>query len=142
MHVGGQCEDGSYLGYVGFLVQHSLIEMGGGPAQRDIEIQRFREGICRRGGICVSPGLEGSYLTVFLVQSDITVHHGADADGTESLGTNAVFFLYFLTQVRVAGLQALFRVREGIGPDAVNEGVFPLIGTGGQNIAVMSSAHP
>ena len=65
------------------------------------------------------------------------MHHGRNADGADSRQLKAEFFLYVTPQCGEAALHAAANLIERIGPDPVDQAVFPLPVAGGDGNMIL-----
>ena len=133
-------EEGNVL-YMAFLVQNGLVQVGDAPALGNVEIQRVAELGRRLAGDGVAPGAEGRQLVAVLVKGQVTMHHGGNADGPHLGKGDAQLLLHIPLQVGVAVLNAVRHSLHGIGPDAVHQLIFPLVGAGGNGNMVFVDQH-
>ena len=138
MDIACQSGDVIHLRNVILAVQDCLIQLGNAPAQRHIELEQL--GQCAGGDrrIGISPGQEGSQLLVFLVQSQIAVHHAGDADGTDLGQFHTVLALHISGQICKALLQATDCIVQMIGPAVIFQPVFPAEGAVRQHMVVFT----
>ena len=123
------CQRGQILdiGDVLLVVEDGLVEVRNRPAQGDIIVEQLRQlgsGLTRIG---VTPSAEGHQNLLLLVESHIAVHHGREADSRQRLYFAVVLLLNILAQVGIAVLQTVPYSFGRVGPQAVNELVFPLV---------------
>ena len=109
-------------------VQHRLIQVGGSPAQRHMEVQHLGELLGSGAGASVPPSAEGGQQGALLIEGEVAVHHGADARAREAMQGNAVLFLHLLFQRGITALQAADDVLHGVRPQAVFQPVLPIVG--------------
>ena len=111
--------------YMWFPVQHGLIQMGNTPALGNIEAkqggQLFRS-LFRHG---ISPGSELRQLVSLCVKGKIAVHHTGNANGPHLPDGLAEALLNLPLQVRATGPESLIDLVHGIGPDPIDQLVFP-----------------
>ena len=118
-------------------VQHGLIQVGDAPALRNVEAEERGQLLCRFSGDGVAPGAEFRQLLSVLVKGEIAVHHGGDADGADGREVEAEFVLQIVLQRFDTGPEPGVDAFHGIGPDAVDEPVFPFIVAGGDGTVLL-----
>ena len=131
----------SQLGEMRFSVQQGLLQVGDAPALGDIEAEEGAQLRRRLPGHGVAPGAEGDEELARPVEGQVAVHHGGDADGPHGAELFAQLPLRVLPEVGKTGLQALFRVLQGIGPDPVLQLVFPGIAAGSHGPVLFIQQH-
>ena len=75
MHITGERGEVRDLADVLFLVEHRLVQVGDGPAFRNIVLEQFGKLLVRFGGVGVLPGAERHKQLAVLVKGKIAVHH-------------------------------------------------------------------
>ena len=125
--VSGQRRQEVNGGHMGLAVQNGLVEVRDAPAQGDVVNKELGQPGGGGTGVRVAPRAEGYEDVLLLVEGHVAVHHGADADGGEGLYLRAVLLLHVGLQVSVAVLQAAPHGVEAVGPEAVDELVFPRV---------------
>ena len=115
-----------------FPVEDCLIQMGNTPALRNIEVEKRRQLFRRLASDGVAPGAEFGQLFSILVKGEIAVHHGRDADGPNTVQLAAQLFLHIRFQSGKAGLDTAMNHIQRVGPDSVDQLVFPFIVAGGK----------
>ena len=133
-------EDGQPL-YMLLPVQHGLIEMGDTPPLRDVEPEQLGQLRRRLFGHGVSPGAEGGQLVPLLVEGQVTMHHGGDAQRADPGQGDAVFLSHLSGQLREAGLESGPHVVQMIGPHPVLTAVFPAETAGSQRRPALVDEH-
>lgn len=127
--------------YMRFPVQHGLIQVGNTPALGNIEAkqgsQLFR-GLFRHG---ISPGPELRQLVSLCVKGQIAVHHTGNANGPHLPDGLAEALLNLPLQVRVTGPESLIDLVHGIGPDPIDQLVFPGKAAGSQRPEISVHQH-
>ena len=122
-------------------VENALIEMGDGPAERNVEIKQLRQLVGRLLRVAVPPCLERSQQLPFPVKGHIAVHHGADPDRADPCQPDTVLCLRLLLHGRVAVAESVVDVGETVGPDPVDECIFPVMKSDGQHASVIVRQH-
>ena len=107
------------------VVENALVEMGDAPAERDVVVEELGEFSSSLSGIGVTPSAEGNHDFVLLVESHIAVHHGRDADASQNLEFRIVLLEHILAEISIAVLQAIPDGLGAIGPESVDQLVFP-----------------
>src|SRR5271169_1939490 len=97
-----------------FLVQYRLIEVSDAPTMGNVKLEQFSEFLCCLGGRGVSPRTKRDQEISVLIECHITVHHGAEADGTNSPQRNVVILQNLLAQLPITLLQACPNIFEEI----------------------------
>src|SRR5215469_16227638 len=69
---------------MGFLVQYRLIEVGNAPTKRNVELEQLSECCGSPRGRRVPPGTKRGEQISVLIECQITVHHGTEANGASS----------------------------------------------------------
>ena len=77
----------------------------------------------------------------FLIERQIAVHHGAEADGADGFERDAVLLQHFAAELPKAFLQARPNVFEMVGPDAVFVPVFPLVASRGDGGMILADQY-
>ena len=88
------------------IIQHSLVVVSDAPALRDVKAQYFGKLVCRLARDGVAPGAEFSKLFSVLVERQIAVHHGGNADAADFIHGNAELLFDVSFQVCKTGLKA------------------------------------
>ena len=107
-------------------VQDRLIEVGDAPALGDIEIKERRQLFGGLAGDRVAPGAELGELIALAVKGKIAVHHRGDADRADGRKLKIELPLHVAAQRGKAVLHTDAHVLKRIGPDPVDQTVFPL----------------
>ena len=131
MHVAGQRGEERDLGDVLLVVEHALVQVGDGPAFRDVVLEQFGELLVRLMGIGVLPGAERHEQFAVLVEGQIAVHHGGEADVADAGEFFAVGGLHVVGHLGVGGLQPLPDLLERVAPQAVLQMAGPIVVAGG-----------
>ena len=124
-----------------FLVEHTLIQVGNRPAQRNVEVEQLCQLIRRLLRVRIPPGLERRQQLPVLVQGNVAVHHRADADRAVGIRRNAILLFHILAKVRIAGLQTIQDLLLRIGPDPVNQGILPTEAACRKNLSVLTDQN-
>ena len=133
--------DMRHLRHVGLLFQNSLVQLGDGPAQRDVEIKQVGQLLRRRHRVGVAPREERSQLVSVAIQSQIAVHHAGNADGTDSLQMYPVVTADRLVQIAEARLHTGDGVLQPVTPQSVLQRVLPLVDAAGQHGMIRADQH-
>ena len=122
-------------------VEYCLIEVGDAPSQRDVEVEQFRElgGSFRCVG--VSPCAERGKYLLLLVECHVSVHHGANADGSQLFYLNVVFGYHVGTKVSVAVLHTVPYSLDAVSPQSVDKLVLPFVRALGYRDVVLVDEH-
>src|SRR5690554_3795626 len=104
---------------MGFLVQYRLIEVGNAPTMGNVELEQFSEGRGSLRGRGVSPCTKRDEKISVLIECHITVHHGAEANGTNRLQRSVVILENLLAKLPITLLQACPDIFETVRPDAI-----------------------
>ena len=115
---------------VGFSIQDGLIIMRDAPALRNIEAKQLGQLFSRFAGDRVAPGTEADQLSVVLIEGQVAVHHGRNAQSADGSQRDTEFLPDTHGQICKAGLQALLYEGHGIGPDAAVILILPFEGAG------------
>ena len=113
------------IAYVLLVVKNALVEMGDAPAERDVVVEELGEFSGSLSGIGVTPSAEGNHDFVLLVESHIAVHHGRDTDTSQNLEFRIVLLEHILAEISIAVLQTIPDGLGAIGPESVDQLVFP-----------------
>ena len=125
--VSGERREVCDLRDVGLVIEDCLIEVGDAPAQGYVEDEELRELLGGTGRVGVAPGAEGHEYGAVGAEGHIAVHHGADADGRQTLDLHVVVGAHVVAQTCVAVLEAIPDGLGAVGPEPVDELVFPLV---------------
>ena len=107
-------------------VQDRLVEVGDAPALWDVEIEERRQLFGGLAGDRVAPGAERGELIALAVKGKIAVHHRGNADRADCRKLEIILLLHVAAQRGKAVLHADAHVLQRIGPDPVDQAVFPL----------------
>src|SRR5215510_6359134 len=99
------------------------------PTLRNVELEQVGKFLCRWPGDGVSPRTKRDEQISVLIECQVAMHHGAEANGADRFERGVVFFRYLVAKIPIAHLQARPNNVEAVGPDAVFISVFPLIAT-------------
>ena len=114
-----------YGGNMRFLVQNRLIQVRDAPALRNIKRKLFGQQVGRPVGNGVSPCTKWNQLIAVAVKCQIAVHHAAEADCIQNGDRTAVPHPVPVRHIAVARLQAVPYLLQRIGPDAIDQLIFP-----------------
>ena len=131
VHVAGQGGEEGDLGDVLLVVEHALVQVGDGPAFRDVVLEQLGELLMRLVGVGVLPGAERHEQFAVLVERQIAVHHGRESDVADVGELLAVGGLHVVGHLGVGGLQALPDLLDGVAPQAVLQMAGPAVIAGG-----------
>ena len=134
VHITGERGEVRDLADVLFLVEHRLVQVGDGPAFRNIVLEQFGKLLVRFGGVGVLPGAERHEQLAVLVKGKIAVHHGGEADMSDSRELLTVCGFHILSHRRVCGLQTLPNLFLGVAPQTVLEVAGPTVIAGGNRM--------
>ena len=123
------------------IIQYALIEVGDGPAERNVEVEQFRQLIRSLFGIAVSPGLERGQECAVFAESNISVHHGGYADGTDRPQFHSVLRLRVLSHIGIAVPQPPLDLLKAVCPDSVYKRILPVVEPDGQYMTVQVREH-
>ena len=115
--------------------------MGNAPTLRNVELQRFRQLVCRNASDVIAPGAERSQLFAVLVKGQIAVHHRTDADGTNLREGHMIAALYIRRQLLKAGLNAPPGFGHFICPNTIYQLIFPFKAGTCQGFASLVHEH-
>jgi hypothetical protein len=118
-------------------IQDGLIEVSNAPSLGDIVFKKIRKQGRGFTGEIVPPGPEGSQLSVFLVNHNISMHHAAESDGLHIFQGDSILFQNIFFQVAERILNTRPDIIQVIGPDSINEGVFPVVSARGDRLIVL-----
>ena len=126
---------------MGFLVQYRLIEVGNAPTLGNVELEQIGELLCCLSGDGVSPGAKRDEQISILIECQIAVHHGAEADGANGLERGVVLLKNLAAELPIAVLQACPNIFEAVCPDAVFVSVFPLMASRCDRRMILADQH-
>ena len=109
------------------VVENSLVEVRDAPTQGNVIVEQLRELGGSLSSVGVTPCAEGNQNLLLLVEGHIAVHHGAEADGSQTLDFAVILFHHVLTQLGITVLQTIPDSFNAVGPQSVNELVLPLV---------------
>ena len=135
VHIAGQRRQKRDILDMLFPIEDGLIEMRDAPALRDVEAEELRElgsGLTRD---VVAPGPERSELFARLVERQVAVHHGTDANGADCLDLHVVAALHISRQAVERVLDAEPDLCEVVRPDAVLQLILPAVARRSQRLA-------
>ena len=126
MQIARECREIGDPAHVLLAVQDRLVEMGDAPALRDVEVKERRQLFGGLAGDRVAPGAERGELIALAVKGEIAVHHRGNADRADCRKLEIILLLHVAAQRGKAVLHADAHVLQRIGPDPVDQAVFPL----------------
>ena len=127
MDIAGEGSEILDILHMGIVVEYALIEVADAPAERNVVVEELAEFSSSLAGIGVAPSAERHENLLVLIESHIAVHHGREADTGEGFDFAVVLLLNILAEVGIAVLQSLPDILDSVGPQTVNELVFPLV---------------
>ena len=127
VHVAGECGDVVHLGDVLLVVEHCLVEVCHGPAFRNVVLEQLGKLLVGFVGVGVLPGAERHEQFAGLVEGEVAVHHGGEADVPHVGQPFAIGGLDVAGHPGVCGLQTLPDFLLGVAPQPVLEMAGPLI---------------
>ena len=115
-----------------FAVQYCLIEMGDTPALRNRVLKKLCQLLRSRSRNVIAPCTEGRQQFSRFIKGHITMHHRADANGSDGRKRNLILLLDISGKVAVAGLQPRPDILQTVCPDVVLIPVLPIMAAAGQ----------
>ena len=85
MNVASQGGEELDFRHMRLLVQHSLINMSHTPSLRNVEFQSLGQVICCFASNIIAPSSKWHQQLILCIKSQITMHHGTDTNGADSL---------------------------------------------------------
>ena len=104
VHVTGEGGEEIDLANVLFVVEHGLVQVCDGPAFRNVVLEQFGKLLVRFGSIGVLPSAERHQQFAVLIEGEIAVHHGGEADASHAGELFAVGVFDIFGERRVCGL--------------------------------------
>ena len=141
MHIAGKRGEISHLADVLLLVEHGLVEVGDGPAFRNVVLEEFRELLMSFGCVGVLPSAEWDKQLAVLVKGEVAVHHGGEADVPHMGQFLAVSGFHVAGHLGVCGLQARPDLLLGVAPQAVFQMAGPAVIAGGDGVVFVIDKH-
>ena len=135
VHIAGQRRQERDILDMLFPIEDGLIEMRDAPALRDVKAEELRElgsGLTRD---VIAPGPERSELFARLVERQVAVHHGTDANRADCLDLHVVAALHISRQAVKRVLDAEPDLCEVVRPDAVLQLILPAVARRSQRLA-------
>ena len=111
------------------------------PALGNVKAKQLRQLGRRLRGGGVAPSTKGRQQFSLRVKGQISVHHGADADGSDTPKPCAVLFLHVILQIAVAILKSAPHVFQTVRPDAVFQLVFPRMAARSDRFVIVPDQH-
>ncbi|MPM71490.1 hypothetical protein SDC9_118455 [bioreactor metagenome] len=129
MHIPGKRREITKLLHMWFLIEDGLVQVGDGPSLGNRVIEELTE--LFSGCAChgISPGTEWDQQFTFLVKGKVPMHHCTYAHRLGALEGYSILASYLCFQFSKAGRDALPHIVECIGPDTIEQGVFPVMAT-------------
>ena len=137
VHVTGECGEVSHLGDVLFLVEHGLVQVSDGPTLGDVVLEQLGELLVSFGGVGVLPGAERHQQFAGLVECEVTVHHGGEADVADVRELLAIGGLDVVGHGGVSGLQTAPDLLGGVAPQTIFQMGSPAVVAGGDGLEVV-----
>ena len=127
MHVA--CEGGEEIDLADmlFVVEHGLIQVCDGPAFRNVVLEQFGKLFVRFESVGVLPGSERHQQFAILVEGEVAVHHGGEADAAHAGELFAIGVFDVFGERRVCGLQASPDFFLRVAPQAVFQMAGPAV---------------
>ena len=107
------------------MVESGLVQMGYGPALRNVDLECPGKALMGLAGVGVPPGAEGHQEPVVLVEGQVPVHHGRKPHDSDTGQRHTVAFPDLGRQGGIGTLKSFPDLLQGVGPQAVLELVLP-----------------
>ena len=127
MHIAGERGLKADFFDVRLAAEDGVIQVRDRPARGDVVAEQPREFFRRPRRAVVAPGAERNQQFVLLIEGEIAVHHGRDADRRQFFHACAVLVLHVCRHFGVAVLQAGADIFGRVRPDAFFQTVLPVV---------------